>query len=75
MRCAPAMVLAPKFEQVRLWVFEEDLARKIQETRENDVFLPGFQLSPQVEATSELRDALEDAEIVLGVMPSKLSRP
>ena len=41
---ALAIVLAPRFEEIRLWVYEEDLARQLRETRENSIFLPGFHL-------------------------------
>ncbi len=39
-------------------------------TRENDVYLPGFQLPANIEITGQL----EGAEIVLGVMPSHHAR-
>ena len=38
--------------------------------RENDIYLPGFQLPPNVTVTTEFGEALEDADVVLGVMPS-----
>lgn len=71
---ALAIVLAPRSQQLRLWAFEEDLVRRMQATRENDVFLPGFKLPEAVEPTSDLRHALAGADIVLGVMPSKHAR-
>ena len=71
---ALAIVLAPRFRSVKLWVYETDLAARMRESRENDVYLPGFVLAPQVEITSELGEALAGAEIVLSVMPSHLVR-
>ncbi len=71
---ALAIVLAPRFERVRLWVFEPDLAARMAETRENDVFLPGFRLPPPVEVTNDLAAALDGASVVLGVMPSQHAR-
>src|SRR4051794_37007959 len=71
---ALAIVLAPRAKSIRLWVYEEDLVQRMQLTRENDVFLPGFKLHEPIEPTSDLRHALADAEIVLGVMPSKHAR-
>ncbi len=41
---------------------------------ENDVYLPGFQLPANVEVSSSLGVALEDASLVLSVMPSHLVR-
>lgn len=71
---ALAIVLAPRFSSLRLWVYERDLGTRIRETRQNDVYLPGAQIPPHVEVTSDLGVALEGAEIVLSVMPSHLVR-
>src|ERR1017187_6155787 len=68
------MVLGPRFERVRLWVYETDLAARMAASRANDVYLPGFQLPTNVEVTSSLGVALEDASMVLSVMPSHLVR-
>jgi glycerol-3-phosphate dehydrogenase (NAD(P)+) len=72
---ALAIVLAPRFPTIRLWVYETDLAARMRTSRENDVYLPGALLPDHVEVTTELPAALEDAEIVLSVMPSHLARP
>lgn len=71
---ALAIVLAPRFDQVALWVFESDLADRMRATRENDVYLPGLKLPPNVSASSDLGAAIDGAEIVLGVMPSRHAR-
>ena len=71
---ALAIVLAPRFESVRLWLREADLAERLERTRENDVFLPGFALPSSVAAGSQLEWALENAGMVLGVMPSHHAR-
>ncbi len=68
---ALSLVLAPRFESIRLWVYEADLAGRMEATRENDVFLPGFPLPASVAITSDLDAALKDAELVLSVMPSR----
>jgi len=67
---ALALVLAPKFDEVRLWVYEADLAERMARTRVNDLFLPGFELPAQVRPGADLRAAVEGADIVLSVMPS-----
>lgn len=69
-----AIVLAPKCETVRLWVYERDLALRIAATRENDIYLPGLPLPANVEVTADLGVALQGAKIVLGVMPSRHAR-
>ncbi len=71
---ALAIVLAPRFPSVRLWLHEADLAARVQSTRENDAFLPGFKLPPNVSAGTDLAWALEAADFVLGVMPSQHAR-
>ena len=71
---ALSVVLAPRFERVRLWIHEPDLAARINITRENDVYLPGFKLPEKVEVVTDLGNAVERAAIVLGVMPSHYAR-
>jgi glycerol-3-phosphate dehydrogenase (NAD(P)+) len=66
--------LAPRFESIRLWVFEPDLANRIALDRENDVYLPGFRIPDNVCPGAELGWAVEGANIVLGVMPSHHAR-
>ena len=71
---ALAIVLAPRFPQVKLWVYESDLAERMSATRENDVYLPGSRLPDNIEVRNDLPSALEDADVVLSVMPSHLVR-
>jgi glycerol-3-phosphate dehydrogenase (NAD(P)+) len=71
---ALSIVLAPRFERVRLWVFEADLAGRMAESRENDVYLPGFRLPGNVDIHTAFGPVLTDAGIVLGVMPSRFAR-
>jgi len=71
---ALSIVLAPRFERVRLWAHEREVVQSIADKRQNEVFLPGFWIPPQVEPTGDLGFALEDADIVLGVMPSHHAR-
>lgn len=68
---ALAIALAPRFERVALWAYESDLAGRMAATRENDLFLPGFALPDSVCPTASLPAALEDASIVLSVVPSQ----
>ncbi len=71
---ALAVVLAPRWASVRLWVYEGDLAQRMQSGRENDVYLPDVRLPANVEVSSELAPCLRGADMVLGVMPSHLAR-
>lgn len=71
---ALAIVLAPRFTRVRLWVYEADLAERMARTRENDIFLPGFRLPGSVEISGDLKLTLQGAETVIGVVPSRFAR-
>jgi glycerol-3-phosphate dehydrogenase (NAD(P)+) len=71
---ALAIVLAPRFTRIRLWVYEKDLAERMRTTRINDVYLPGFSLPANIAVETEFAEALPGAEIVLSVMPSHLVR-
>jgi glycerol-3-phosphate dehydrogenase (NAD(P)+) len=71
---ALAIALGPRFPQIRLWVYEADLAERLRQTRVNDIYLPGFEIPRHVEPASNLEFALDGAEIVLSVMPSHLVR-
>jgi len=71
---ALAVVLSPRFPEVRLWVYEQDLATRMCSSRENDVYLPGFLLPANVEVVTSLAAAVDGAGIVLGVMPAGRAR-
>jgi glycerol-3-phosphate dehydrogenase (NAD(P)+) len=71
---ALAIVLGPRFERIGLWAHEADLVERICSTRVNDVFLPGLSLPANVEPTADLGVALENADVVIGVMPSRFAR-
>ena len=71
---ALAIVLAPRFPSIRLWIYEHDLAARMCASRENDVYLPGFLLPANVEIVTALAAAVDGAGIVLGVMPSGRAR-
>jgi glycerol-3-phosphate dehydrogenase (NAD(P)+) len=71
---ALAIVLAPRFSRVTLWVYESDLAARMVSGRINDIYLPGCPIPTTVDITADLASALDGAEIVLSVMPSHLAR-
>ncbi|HVT91370.1 MAG TPA: NAD(P)H-dependent glycerol-3-phosphate dehydrogenase [Bryobacteraceae bacterium] len=71
---ALAAVLSPRYDSVHLWANEPELAARINASHENSLFLPGCPLPDNVTAFGDLDGALEDADVVLGVMPSKYTR-
>jgi glycerol-3-phosphate dehydrogenase (NAD(P)+) len=71
---ALSIVLAPRFHSVRLWAREPEIAFQMRDGRRNEMFLPGFDLPPNVTPSSDIVETLRGADIVLGVMPSKHAR-
>ncbi len=71
---ALALVLAPKFERIRLWVYEADLAAEMEERRENGLYLPGFQLPGNISITTSLAEAATHAPIIVSAVPSHFLR-
>jgi glycerol-3-phosphate dehydrogenase (NAD(P)+) len=71
---ALAIVLAPRFESLRLWVFEQELAARMTASRENDIYLPGMRIPGNVHIVSDLSAVMDGAQILLCVVPSKHAR-
>jgi len=60
--------------RVCLWARRAQMADALAAKRVNTDYLDGFTLPAQLEITSDLAEAVEDAEFVLGVMPSEHAR-
>jgi glycerol-3-phosphate dehydrogenase (NAD(P)+) len=65
---------SPRRHDVSLWVHDAVLTASLLRDRENRTYLPGQTLPPQIRITHEFGEALANAEIVLGVMPSAHAR-
>lgn len=59
---------------INLWVYEEDLARRMSETRENDIYLPGAELPGSITVTNDFETCMTGAQMVMSVVPSHVSR-
>ena len=68
---ALAQLMAAKKKGVTLWGFEKPLVEALRVTRENTPFLPGVRLDDSVHVTTDMAEAVEGAEVVLVVPPSK----
>ncbi|MFQ6111557.1 MAG: NAD(P)H-dependent glycerol-3-phosphate dehydrogenase, partial [Nitrospinota bacterium] len=68
-----ANLLAEKGRPVRLWVYEEELCREMEEARENRLYLPGILLHSGISFTNELKEAAE-AEVLVSVAPTHAVR-
>ncbi len=71
---ALAIALAERFDSIRLWARDGDRAAEMQTRRENRRYLPGFVLPPVVHVSSDLAATLQDAGIVIAVVPSRYFR-
>ncbi len=71
---ALAMVAATAGRDVRLWGRRKQLSDAVQATRINAEYLPDVPLHDNISVTSDLADALNGAEIVLIVTPSRTLR-
>ena len=60
--------------RVRLWAHETDVCESISKKRINEQFLPGRPIPESVSASNNLQAVLENAEIVVSVMPSQHCR-
>lgn len=71
---ALADLLARAGHSVRLWAYEPEVAAAVNQEQRNPVFLPEASLHPALTASPELPQVLEDAELVVLVMPSHVYR-
>jgi len=69
-----SMVLADAGNEVALWARREEVAKSINEQRENPDYLPGIELSPSVSATHDAEAALAGADMVVLATPSQSLR-
>ncbi len=69
-----ACLLADNGHDVTLWVYEKDLADRIQSSRENDIFLPGYKIPDNLNISNDLEGALKKANYILSVVPSQHTR-
>ncbi|RMG68009.1 MAG: NAD(P)-dependent glycerol-3-phosphate dehydrogenase, partial [Nitrospirae bacterium] len=59
---------------VSLWVYEEELAREMKDSRVNSVYLPDAHIPDHVNITTDLEEALYRARYVLFVVPTQFIR-
>jgi len=59
--------------EVCQWCREEEVARQINEERENKTFLPGVRYPETVRATTGVKGAVEGADFVFSVIPAQFT--
>jgi len=71
---ALAIQLARSGDRVRLWDHRPERAARIQAERENARYLPGIHLADNIAVSGDLAHVVEDAALVVEVIPSQSVR-
>jgi glycerol-3-phosphate dehydrogenase (NAD(P)+) len=71
---ALANLLATKGFSIDLWVFEEEVINQIQESGENQFFLPDIKLSDNLKPHHDLATVVAGKDLLLVVVPSHVMR-
>ena len=71
---ALGQVLAENGHEVVLWGREDHIADEINQAHTNSHFLPGINLPTTIVATTDLKAALDQATVLLFVLPTKAIR-
>jgi glycerol-3-phosphate dehydrogenase (NAD(P)+) len=69
-----AILLAEKRFSVHLWEYRKDLAEELAKHRENRLYLPDVRLPDSIAVTHQLDEALQDADMILLVVPCQVAR-
>jgi glycerol-3-phosphate dehydrogenase (NAD(P)+) len=64
-----ASLVAPRHDTV-LWARNSDVAKSVNVDHANASYLPGFDLPPELKATSSLEDAVCDADLLIVGVPT-----
>jgi glycerol-3-phosphate dehydrogenase (NAD(P)+) len=71
---ALADLLVRNGHEVKLWAFEPDVVESVNGRHENTRFLAGHKLAPDLQATNEVEETVDDAELVAFATPSHVLR-
>ena len=71
MGTAMALVLADNGYQVKCWDFNEKVVKDINEHHENKIYLPGFTLPKSIQATTDIKEAVYFANVLIFSVPSQ----
>lgn len=71
---ALASLLRSKGHEVVLWDVDRETVAAIDETGDNERYLPGIPLSPGLRATTDLAAAVAGAELIVLAVPSQVMR-
>ena len=65
---------SPKAHELSLWMRDPALAYAVSKSRVNELYLPACAIPAAVAITSDLAQALGNANIIVGAMPSAYAR-
>ncbi len=71
---AIALLLQQNGHQVTLWSPFENYAKELRETGENKKFLRGYLIPKKIKITSNIKEAVEKAEVVVFAVPTIYAR-
>lgn len=71
---ALALALTSRFDSIHLWARDAGRAAAMNRLRENRRYLPGFLLPPSLRVSSDIKVALEGAQIAVLAVPSHTLR-
>ncbi|MCA1781256.1 MAG: NAD(P)H-dependent glycerol-3-phosphate dehydrogenase [Dermatophilaceae bacterium] len=71
---ALASLLRSKDHEVVLWDIDRETVTAIEDTGNNERYLPGLPLSPGLRATTDLAEAVAGADLIVLAVPSQVMR-
>lgn len=69
-----ACLLSEKGYDVSLWVYEKDLAKEIEKTKINNVYLPDIKLPESIKISSQIAEVVKRARYILNAVPAQYTR-
>ncbi len=63
-------ILLSNENDITLWEFNKEYSIKLQEKRENELFLPGIRFPENITITNQLEEAVKDAFLIIFAVPS-----
>lgn len=71
---ALALVLTDNGNEVCVWAHRADLIHQINELHENKDYLPNVKLSTSIKGTTDMKEAVSDADVIIVAVPTKAIR-
>lgn len=68
---ALAVMLAENGHQVKIWSRREDAVTELLQKRTNEKYLPGVKIPAEIQATTDHKEAVNGADIVILAVPSR----